>query len=147
MGHASRREQSSPRSSPNFSAASRSRSAISTPTRDFTYVTDTVEAFVQAGDTASAIGCTLNVGSGREIAIGDLAERIEAVIERRAPVELDPARVRPSGSEVERLCANADEARKLLGWEPRVSLDDGLAATAEWIGRNLERYRVGAYTV
>lgn len=118
-----------------------------TPTRDFTYVTDTVEAFVQAGDTASAIGCTLNVGSGREIAIGDLAERIEAVIERRAPVELDPARVRPSGSEVERLCANADEARKLLGWEPRVSLDDGLAATAEWIGRNLERYRVGAYTV
>jgi NAD dependent epimerase/dehydratase len=118
-----------------------------TPTRDFTYVTDTVEAFVQAVGAEEAIGRVLNVGSGREISIGDLAERIEAVIDRRAPIDLDPARVRPSGSEVERLCANADEARRVLGWEPKVTLDEGLGATADWIGRNLERYRVGAYTV
>jgi NAD dependent epimerase/dehydratase len=118
-----------------------------TPTRDFTYVTDTVEAFVKVADAEEAVGRVLNVGSGREIAIGDLAERIEAVVEKRAPIDLDPARVRPAGSEVERLCANADEARRLLGWEPKVTLDEGLAATADWIGRNLERYRVGAYTV
>jgi NAD dependent epimerase/dehydratase len=118
-----------------------------TPTRDFTYVTDTVEAFVQAVDAEEALGRVLNVGSGREISIGDLAERIEATIDKRAPIDLDPARVRPSGSEVERLCANADEARRVLGWEPKVTLDEGLAATADWIGRNLERYRVGAYTV
>jgi NAD dependent epimerase/dehydratase len=118
-----------------------------TPTRDFTYVTDTVEAFVKVVDAESAVGRVLNVGSGREISIGDLAERIETVVEKRASLDLDPARVRPGGSEVERLCANADEARRLLGWDPRVTLDEGLAATAEWIGRNLERYRVGAYTV
>jgi NAD dependent epimerase/dehydratase len=118
-----------------------------TPTRDFTYVTDTVEAFVKVVDAEQVVGRVLNVGSGREIAIGDLAERIEALVEKRAPIDLDPARVRPTGSEVERLCANAEEARRLLDWEPLVSLDEGLATTASWIGRNLERYRVGAYTV
>jgi len=117
------------------------------PTRDFTYVTDTVEAFVKVVDVAEAVGRVLNVGTGREIAIGDLAERIEAAVERRAPIDLDPARVRPDGSEVERLCANAGEARRLLAWEPHVTLDEGLVATAEWIGCNLERYRIGAYTV
>jgi NAD dependent epimerase/dehydratase len=118
-----------------------------TPTRDFTYVTDTVDAFVRIADAPDAVGRVLNVGSGREISIGELVERIEALLEKRAPVELDEARVRPPASEVERLCANAAEARRLLGWEPKVSLDDGLAATAEWIGENLQRYRVGAYTV
>ena len=87
----------------------------------------------------------LNVGSGAEIAIGELADRIEAVVGKRAPVQLDPARVRPPASEVDRLCADASEARRLLGWEPRTSLDEGLAATAAWIEQNLERYRVGAY--
>ena len=115
------------------------------PTRDFTYVADTVEAFVRIAGVPAAVGRVLNVGTGREIAIGGLAERIEAVVHKRVPVQLDPARVRPPGSEVERLCADASEARHLLGWEPRTSLDEGLAATAEWIGRNLERYRVGAY--
>jgi NAD dependent epimerase/dehydratase len=118
-----------------------------TPTRDFTYVADTVEAFVALADVPAAVGRVLNVGSGREIAIGELAERIETVVEKRAPIDLDEARVRPVGSEVERLRANADEARRLLGWEPRVTLDEGLAATADWIGRNLARYRVGAYMV
>jgi NAD dependent epimerase/dehydratase len=118
-----------------------------TPTRDFTYVADTVEAFVKVVDAVSAVGYVLNIGSGREIAIGALAERIEAIVEKRAPIDLDPTRVRPTGSEVERLCANAEEARRLLGWEARVTLDEGLAATAAWISRNLERYRIGAYIV
>jgi dTDP-glucose 4,6-dehydratase len=118
-----------------------------TPTRDFTYVTDTVEAFVRVAETPAAVGLVLNSGSGKEIAIGELVERIEAVLGRRAPVERDEERVRPPGSEVERLCADTRAARELLGWEPRVSLDEGLVATAEWIAANLERYRVGAYVV
>jgi dTDP-glucose 4,6-dehydratase len=118
-----------------------------TPTRDFTYVTDTVEAFIKVVDVAPAVGRVLNLGAGREIAVGDLAERIESLLEKRASIDLDPVRVRPTGSEVERLCANADQARRLLGWEPRMTLDEGLAATAAWIGRNLDRYRVGAYAV
>ena len=115
------------------------------PTRDFTYVGDTVDAFTRLGDAQDVVGRVLNVGSGAEIAIGELADRIEAVVGKRAPVQLDPARVRPPASEVDRLCADASEARRLLGWEPRTSLDEGLAATAAWIEQNLERYRVGAY--
>jgi NAD dependent epimerase/dehydratase len=116
-----------------------------TPTRDFTYVADTVEAFVRIGDCPAAIGRVVNVGSGRELSIGELVERIEAVLGRRAPVERDEERVRPPASEVERLCADARLAGELFGWEPQVSLDEGLAATAEWIGGHLDRYRVGAY--
>lgn len=118
-----------------------------TPTRDFTFVADTVDAFVRIAETPAAVGRVLNTGSGTEISIGDLVERIETVLGRRAPVERDDERVRPPGSEVERLCADTTAARELLAWEPRVSLDDGLAATVEWIAENLERYRVGAYTV
>jgi NAD dependent epimerase/dehydratase len=117
------------------------------PTRDFTFVTDTAEAFVRIAEAPEAIGRVVNSGSGKEISIGELVERIEVVLGRRAPVELDEARVRPPASEVERLCADATLARSLLGWEPQVALEDGLAATAQWIADNLERYRVGAYAV
>jgi NAD dependent epimerase/dehydratase len=118
-----------------------------TPTRDFTYVTDTVDAFVRIADCPAAIGRVLNVGSGKEIAIGELVERIETVLGRRATVGREEERVRPAASEVERLCADASEAQALLGWEPQVTLDQGLAATAEWLAENLERYRVGVYTL
>jgi NAD dependent epimerase/dehydratase len=115
------------------------------PTRDFTYVSDTVEAFVRIADCPAAVGRVVNSGSGHEISIGELAERIEAVLGRSAPVQHDAERIRPPASEVERLCADAGLARELLGWEPQVSLDEGLAATGEWIGEHLDRYRVGAY--
>jgi len=118
-----------------------------TPTRDFTFVADTVEAFVKIADSAGAVGRVLNVGSGKEISVGELVERIETQLGRRSPVERDEERVRPPASEVERLCADARAARELLGWEPHVSLDDGLARTIDWIGENLARYRVGAYTL
>lgn len=118
-----------------------------TPTRDFTYVTDTVEAFVKVAECPEAVGRVLNAGSGKEISIGELVDRIEAIVERQAPVERDDKRVRPPDSEVERLCAGTELVRGLLGWEPAVSLDEGLAATARWIEDNLRRYRVGAYAV
>jgi NAD dependent epimerase/dehydratase len=118
-----------------------------TPTRDFTYVTDTVEAFVQIAACPEAVGHVLNIGSGKEIAIGALVERIENVLGKHTPVERDDKRIRPPGSEVERLCADASSARRLLGWEPAVALDDGLAATADWLAGNLHRYRVGDFTL
>jgi nucleoside-diphosphate-sugar epimerase len=118
-----------------------------TPTRDFTYVADTVEAFVRVADCVGALGRVVNTGSGQEISIGALADRVETLIERRAVVERDPERIRPTGSEVGRLCADASLARKLFDWAPTVTLDDGLRATAGWIAENLERYRVGVYTV
>jgi NAD dependent epimerase/dehydratase len=118
-----------------------------TPTRDFTYVTDTAEAFVRVANAPEAVGRVLNTGSGKEISIAELVERAAAVVGKRVPVEREPARVRPEASEVERLCADASAARSLLGWEPSVTLDAGLARSAEWLASNLDRYRVGAYAV
>src|SRR5205085_2278734 len=83
-------------------------------------------------DCPAAIGRVVNSGSGKEISIGELVDRIEIVLGRRAPVERDEARVRPLASEVEPLCADASLARSLFGWEPRVAVADGPAATAEW---------------
>jgi nucleoside-diphosphate-sugar epimerase len=117
------------------------------PTRDFTYVSDTVEAFIRIADCPAAVGRVVNIGSGREIAIGDLVERIERIVNREATVTREEQRVRPQASEVERLCADAGLARALFEWEPAVSLDQGLATTIEWIAQNIDRYRVGAYTV
>jgi dTDP-glucose 4,6-dehydratase len=117
------------------------------PTRDFTFVTDTVEAFVRAARCPDAIGQVVNVGSGKEISIAALVERLEAALGRSGRIETDESRLRPAGSEVERLCADASRAKELLDWEPLVSLDEGLVATAGWIERNLERYRPGVYAV
>jgi NAD dependent epimerase/dehydratase len=115
------------------------------PTRDFTYVTDTVDAFVRIAVCPAAIGRVLNVGFGEEISIEDLVGRIASVLGRPSAIESDTYRIRPDGSEVERLCADASAARRLLGWEPIVSLDEGLSATSRWIAENLSHYHVGQY--
>jgi dTDP-glucose 4,6-dehydratase len=116
-----------------------------TPTRDFTFVADIVEAFVRISDSQDAIGQVVNAGSGREISIADLVERVGALLDRDVRVVQRAERERPPGSEVERLCADASLARRLLDWQPQVSLDAGLSATASWIEENLGRFRVGGY--
>jgi NAD dependent epimerase/dehydratase len=117
------------------------------PTRDFTYVLDTVEAFLAVAACPAAVGRVVNAGTGSEVAIGDLARRIAALMGVPLELEHDEERVRPATSEVNRLCANASLLRELTGWEPRRTLDSGLADVVAWIGNNLGRYRVGAYTV
>jgi len=119
-----------------------------TPTRDLNFVTDTAEGFVKAGSSGEeAADQVINLGTGREIAIGDLARKIAAITGVPLRIEQEAQRLRPEGSEVERLCAANARARTLLGWEPQVSLDEGLARTVDWIRQNLERYRPGSYTI
>lgn len=117
------------------------------PTRDFTYVTDTVNGFVRAATAPGAVGQAINIGSGQEISIGDLARRIVRLTGREVPVVQDPQRLRPAGSEVERLCASNALARELLGWQPRVSLDEGLQRTIDWVRASLDLYRPDEYAV
>ena len=117
------------------------------PTRDLNYVANIVEGFIAAAASAPALGETINLGSGREISIGDLAELIARIADRRVRVTTDDDRLRPPSGEVDRLLAGNAKARGLLGWEPRVTLEDGLARTIEWIGANLDRYRPGVYMV
>jgi NAD dependent epimerase/dehydratase len=118
-----------------------------TPTRDFTFVLDTVDGFIKLAESPAAIGEEINLGSGREISIGDLATLIASMLDIEPHVTSNDARTRPAGSEVRRLLADATKARDLIGWEPQVSLADGLAATIEWVERNLERYDATSYRV
>ena len=117
------------------------------PTRDLTFVGDTVEGFLLAGEAPRAVGHTVNLGSGTEIAIGDLARTIMAALGSEGTIETDAPRVRPAPSEVDRLCADVKLARDLLGWSPRHGLDDGLRLTLPWIRDHLDRYREGSYDV
>ena len=117
-----------------------------TPTRDMNFVQDTVEGFIAAATAGPEVsGEVINLGSGKEISIGDLAEKICKLAGRKVPVLCDDDRVRPEGSEVDRLCADASKAGRLLGWSPRHTLDAGLEQTIEWVRENLGRFRVGAY--
>lgn len=117
------------------------------PTRDLNYVANTVDGFLRAGSVPAAIGHTINLGSGREISIGDLAQMIADLMGKSIRIESEQERLRPDKSEVERLLADYQLATSLLGWKPEVSLEDGLKRTIEWIKQNLERYRPDVYTV
>lgn len=105
------------------------RLGSTTPTRDFTYVTDTVEGFLAIGAADAAVGRALNLGTGSEIAIGDLAAMLVRVSGRRASVVVDQDRLRPRASEVDRLLSDNAAVRSLTGWRPRVSLEEGLRRT------------------
>lgn len=117
------------------------------PTRDFTYVTDTVEGFVRAAESDRAIGAVVNLGTGTEVSIGELAQRIMTMLDRTVPVEAADERVRPAGSEVDRLCADNSRARTLLDWQPRVSLDEGLGRTIEWFAGRVDATQHSRYVV
>jgi NAD dependent epimerase/dehydratase len=119
------------------------------PTRDLNFVENTVDGFVRAALTPDIDGQVINLGSGREISIGDLAQLIAELAGSSIEIISEEARIRPENSEVERLLADASHAEQIMGWTPAVSLEDGLTQTIEWFRdpANLARYRVGAYTV
>lgn|SRR5581483_1364295 len=117
------------------------------PTRDFNYVADTVEAFVLAATSPNALGETINVGTGTETSIEQIATNVMNIIGRQLPVVADEQRLRPADSEVDRLCANSQKARELLGWEPVESQRQGLARTVEWIRENLQMYKIDRYAI
>jgi dTDP-glucose 4,6-dehydratase len=117
------------------------------PTRDLNYVDNTVEGFLMAALTELATGQTINLGSGREISVGDLAQLIARLAGRPIEIESTQARRRPEPSEVERLLADNRLAGSLLGWEPKVGLEEGLQRTIEWVAVNMHRYRPDDYSL
>ncbi|MFD7497392.1 GDP-mannose 4,6-dehydratase [Streptomyces sp. NPDC059832] len=118
-----------------------------TPTRDFTYVTDTARGFLAVAECDRALGEVVNLGSGREISIGDLAQALITASGREASVVVDPARLRPSGSEVERLLSDNSRAREWAGWQPETSLGEGLKSTSKWVAENLALFAPGRYQI
>ena len=116
-------------------------------TRDFTFVTDTVDGFVKIAACPAAIGRVLNLGTNREVSIGALIETIGETLGRKLEVVSDDQRKRPEKSEVERLLADNGRAREVLDWSPRVTLEQGLERTAEWFERHLDAYKGDIYNV
>jgi NAD dependent epimerase/dehydratase len=116
-------------------------------TRDFTFVRDTAGGFIRAAEAEGAEGGTFNLGVGKEIAVGELAELIRDVVGRELPIEQEDARMRPAASEVDRLCSNPQQARDVLGWEPEHDLRTGLRLTIEWIRGRGPRAGVEQYVV
>tara|TARA_B100000963_G_C22553534_1_gene637941 strand:+ start:172 stop:1167 length:996 start_codon:yes stop_codon:yes gene_type:complete len=121
------------------------------PTRDLTYVDDTTDAYLSAINKKKDIGEIINIGSGFEISIKDLALKISKITGRKLDISQDNRRVRPKKSEVDRLLANNKKAKKILGWSPKFSknkdFEKGLKKTIEWFLKkeNLNIYKTDIF--
>jgi NAD dependent epimerase/dehydratase len=117
------------------------------PVRDFNFVKDTAEGFIAVATSSRSIGETINVGFGKGITIGDLAQTIVRLIGREVVIECDNERVRPENSEVMELLCDNRKALELTGWQPRYDLESGLRETIDYIEQNLSLYKTDIYNV
>lgn len=123
------------------------------PTRDFSYVDDTVNGFIAVMQSDQSVGEVINIGSNYEVSIGETVEIIAEVMGVGVEIETEQARLRPEKSEVERLWAGNSKAAEMLGWQPEYAgkegLRRGLGRAAEWFSNpdNLRRYKTGIYNI
>ncbi len=117
------------------------------PRRDLTFVEDIVQAFVLAATATNIEGETIHFGQGKEISVRDLAAKCLKVLDSKAEIVISSDRQRPERSEVGLLLCDAAKARRLLGWEPKISLDEGLHLTAEYLRAHLTQYRAWDYLI
>jgi NAD dependent epimerase/dehydratase len=117
------------------------------PSRDYTFVKDTVRAFCACATTSGIDGETINVGCGKKIAMGDLLGRIIKRMGVDVDVSVQEERVRPDQSEVMTLICNNDKAQRLLGWNPIWSLDEGIDAVVDYVKTNLRVFKTFKYVV
>lgn len=119
------------------------------PVRDFVYVKDTVDAFLAIAKSGKTIGEVMNIATQSEISIKDLAHKLINMINPKAVVIADKKRLRPDKSEVKKLSGSNIKIKKLSGWKPAYTLDEGLAETIEWFKDkdNLKGYKSTIYNV
>ena len=117
------------------------------PSRDFTYVKDTVKAFLEISKSEATIGEEINIASQREITIGELAQELIKQINKDASISCSEERLRPEKSEVNRLLGSNKKIKQLTGWEPKYTFEDGLSETIKFIKANLEKYKTDIYNI
>ena len=119
------------------------------PTRDFNYVGDTVRGFIALAEADAAIGREVNIATGTEHTIGDVARMLIAHINPEASIVEDEKRLRPDASEVFRLIGDNTLLTSMTGWKPEYDLREGLARTVEWfrVPDNLRRYKAWIYNL
>ncbi len=131
-------------------ALTRDRSTMGSlePVRDLTYVADTADGFIAAALCDDVVGRVVNLGVGHGASVGAIAQVILRLMGKEGlPIDRDPARVRPAGSEVMQLIADNRVAREVCGWQPRSTLEDGLTSTIAWLTRHIDGYRPDTYAV
>lgn len=116
-------------------------------TRDFNYVENTVDSFLAVAESEATNGEVVNSGSGRETSLKELLDLIQQFTGKKVRVKTDTQRLRPEKSEVERLVCSADKITRLTGWKPRVSLEEGLKKTCQWVKENMNAFKTDIYNV
>ncbi|WP_029688945.1 NAD-dependent 4,6-dehydratase LegB [Thermoanaerobacter sp. A7A] len=117
------------------------------PTRDMNYVIDTVNGFIKIAECDELLGEVTNIGSGKEISIGDLARLISQLMGVEIEIVQEYQRFRPEKSEVERLLCDNTKIKKFTDWEPQYTLEEGLIQTINWMKTHLNMYKPEVYNV
>ena len=117
------------------------------PTRDFNFVEDIAEGLVKVCEKDELIGEVINIGTGKEISIGELAEKIIKLTGSRAAIETENLRLRPEKSEIMRLCADNSKMRDKTGWTPKTDFETGLKKTIDWIKESPNHFKIGVYQI
>ncbi len=117
------------------------------PVRDLTFVSDTVRGFIKVAESDKSAGNVINIGSGKGVTIGELAEKIFELTGSKPDIESDGTRVRPQKSEVMKLICDNKKALDLLGWKPEYTLEKGLMETIAFVRNNLGSYKPDQYNI
>lgn len=117
------------------------------PTRDFTFVTDTAEGFLALADAKNFYGEAVNIGSGVEISIRELVKLIATLMKVKVRIVEESVRTRRKGSEVERLLCDNRKVLTVTDWNPRVTFEEGLKTTIAWVKANQQLYKAGIFNV
>jgi NAD dependent epimerase/dehydratase len=120
-----------------------------TPTRDMNYVTDTCNGILLLAENDNTIGTEINICSNTEISMGDMLRKIKGYLNVDVEFEKDEQRLRPAGSEVYRLYGNNGLLKELTGYQPEVSINEGLKTTCDWFKKSEHRskYKASVYNV
>ena len=118
-----------------------------TPTRDFNYVKDTANGFLEIALSDKTIGEVVNIATQKEISIGDLANELIKQINPKAKIICDEQRLRPEKSEVNRLLGKNEKILKLTNWKPQYTFEEGIRETIEFIKNNMDSYKPDIYNL
>lgn len=116
-----------------------------TPTRDFVFCKDTARGFIELSKCGAAIGREVNIATGQETSIGDLAQKLIDLLRPGTKIVCEEQRLRPAASEVERLLGSNELLYALTGFRPQTSIDEGLKITADWIRSHMDAYKIDRY--
>lgn len=118
-----------------------------TPTRDFNYVKDTANGFIEISRSDKTVGEEINIATQKEISIGELANEIIAQINPKAQIICEEERLRPEKSEVNRLLGSNEKIKRLTDWTPNYTLSEGIHETIEWMKNNIKAYKTDIYNI